>query len=59
MTNIIILFSRSKSLQIIGVEVEIPIAILLHQHSTRGNKQSIGHDEEREVSVRIIEDGTL
>ena len=36
--------------------MEIPIAILLHQHSTRGNRQSISHNKEREVGVGVMED---
>ena len=36
--DIVISLGRSKSLRVIGTGVEIPIAILLHQHSSRDNK---------------------
>jgi len=57
--DIVISLGRSEGLRVIGTEMKIPIAVILHQHSTRGNKQGIGHDKKREVGVRIIEDGSL
>ena len=39
--------------------MEIPVSILLHQHSTRGHKRSIGHDKEEEVGVGVSEDRML
>jgi len=57
--DVIISLGRSESLQVIGTGVEIPVAILLHQHSTRGNKQSVSYDEAREVGIRVMEDRAL
>jgi len=57
--DIVILLSRSESLRVIGTGVEIPVAILLYQHSIRGHERGIGHDEEREVHIRVMEDWTL
>ena len=36
--DVVISLSWSESLRIVGAGVEIPIAILLHQHSTRGDQ---------------------
>jgi len=39
--------------------VEIPVAILLHQHSTQGHKRGISHHKEWVVHIGVTEDQTL
>jgi len=36
--------------------VQIPIAILLHQHRPGGTKRGVSYDEEGVVSIRVAED---
>jgi len=54
--DIVISLSWSKSLQVVGAGVEVPVAVLLHQHYTQGHKRGISHYEEWEVCVGVTED---
>jgi len=54
--DIVVSLCWSEGLGIIGAGVQIPIAIFLHQHRPRGNKRSVGHDEEGKIGIGVTED---